>query len=664
MQMKKNPPGNPVSLHSAMAYDYTAFARTALDLLVRTIGARSVPDRSVSIRPHLVRRASCGQGGMGKRLHSRIRAKTAAVLATIALTSCLASGIRGQDMTEQRVATPAPVARVAPRYETLEASAWKPLPWCGYRFVFQAYADNWGEGSRYQRAGHEADVQKLLTPVWEDPNYKNTHRIPGLHEWAWSHLEKKWGGQSKRECYEMAKAWYVRERDRKVGGPYGTHTGPDGQPVLFTSMTGHGWLVHGPAEWGMDWLGIEIGENIVGTQLHIAFQRGAARMFHLPTHADVSQWFYGTVPDFVAGVDEFTQMPLDRDAVMAGIAKGGIGLHNGGHSSSSHARMWFVCWLSGVTVVCPEDCRNTFFAHSPEYRRQHSSGRWGATLDGYDRDTRVELSSYGKRAKRFYAITQKHPEIGIPYTPFAVLLDKYSGFHGFQKRTGHPWGVRPPGDGDRSALEFFNTVFPESIGRVGLPEQQRLVASVCGDTFDVLVTGVGSSLLNLYPVVIALGEHEFLPETVQLLQRYVAAGGELVCTEAHATQLGPAFAALQQSGKVRLFDDTSEAGRNELLVHLRDSCLPVAVSGHVEYLINRTPTGWVVGLVNNEGVTKKRMTATVVDRSKDQTVTVTLRQGHVTAASEWFEDRPLKVVDNAVTVTVPAGEVRIVEFCE
>ena len=71
-------------------------------------------------------------------------------------------------------------------------------------------------------------------------------------------------------------------------------------------MTGHGWLVHGPAKWGMDWLGIEIGENIDATQLHIAFQRGAARMYNLPTHADISHWHAGTVPDYIAGIDEYT----------------------------------------------------------------------------------------------------------------------------------------------------------------------------------------------------------------------------------------------------------------------------------------------------------------------------------------------------------------------
>jgi len=549
----------------------------------------------------------------------------------------------------------------APIYERLSKSRWRSHPWCGYRFVFQPYGDNWESGSPYrcERVAHEAEVQKLLTPVWRDPNFRNTHQIPGLHEWAWNANEKKWPGRTKRECYEMAREWYLRERDKRVGDNHWRKKYPGDKKIAFTSMTGHGWLVHGPAEWGMDWLGIEIGENIDATQLHIAFQRGAARMFGLPTHADVSQWYGGTVPDFVAGVDEYTQLPFNREEVLARISKGGTGLHNGGHSSSLMARMWYVCWLSGITVLCPEACQSTFFAHSAEHRGKHNSP-W----DGYKKDQRMVLSPYGVRAREFYAVTRKHPEIGVPYTPFAVLLDKYSGFFGFHHNTGKPWGVLPIGDGDRQAFDFLNTAFPNTMRKGGTPEHERLVATVCGDTFDVLVTGVTNDLLNMYPVVIILGEHEFLRETVAVLRAYVKAGGRLYLTKSHTKQLGPAYAELRKAGGVELFDNTNETGRKQLLGKLRHGYVPVRVSGKVEYLVNRMPGGWLVGLVNNKGVTKGRLTPTKLDRSKGQNVTVGLKWGQVKSANEWCTDKSLPVEDNAVLVPVPAGEVRIVEFAE
>ena len=545
-------------------------------------------------------------------------------------------------------------------YKNLAGTAWKPLPWCGYRFVFQPYADNWGPGSGNERVAREAEIQQLLTPVWKDPNFLNIHQVPGLHEWAWYELDKKWKGSTKRECYELARDYYLAERDKRINDPHWKRKYPNIEKVPFVSMTGHGWLVHGPAEWGMEWLGIEIGENIDATQLHIAFQRGAARMFRLPTFGDVSQWYSGTVPEFIAGVDEFTAVPFDRDEVLRKIGQGGTGIHNGGHSSSSHARMWYVCWLSGITVVCPEACQATFFAHTVEHRKAHPK-TWGH-LGGYDENTRVELSPYGVRAKKFYAITQKHPEIGIPYTPIAVLLDKYSGFFGFHANTGMPWGILQPTEGDRQAFDFLNAAFPNTMRLGGTPEHERLVASACGDTIDVLVTGVRNDLLRMYPAVIVLGDHEFLPETVATLEEFLRGGGTLYLTRSHAAQLGPAFAKLQAAGKVQIYDNSGSAGRTRLLEHLRDTYVPVAVSGKMEYLVNRTPTGWVVGLVNNEGVTKDFLGPTKIDRTKDQRVSVKIRVGKVRSAAEWYDDKALRVNDNAVTLDVPAGEVRIVEL--
>jgi hypothetical protein len=272
------------------------------------------------------------------------------------------------------------------------------------------------------------------------------------------------------------------------------------------------------------------------------------------------------------------------------------------------------------------------------------------------------LSPYGVRAKGFYAVTQKHPEIGVPYTPFAILLDKYSGFFGFHHNTGKPWGVLPIGDGDRRAFDFLNTVFPNTMRQGGTPENERLVATVCGDTFDVLVTGVTNDLLNMYPVVIILGEHEFLPETVAVLKLYLKASGRLYLTKFHANQLGPTCAELRKSGRVELFNNTNAADRKQLLEKLRQEYVPVAVNGKVEYLVNRMPDGWVIGLINNEGVTKDRLIATKVDSSKDQNVTVGLKWGQVKSANEWCTDKLLPVKDNAVSVSVPAGEVRIVEM--
>jgi hypothetical protein len=95
---------------------------------------------------------------------------------------------------------------------------------------------------------------------------------------------------------------------------------------------------------------------------------------------------------------------------------------------------------------------------------------------------------------------------------------------------------------------------------------------------------------------------------------------------------------------------------------LFDRYVPVHVSGSVEFTVNRTRDSWVVGLINNHGVTKERMSPVRLDLSKKQAVTVSLKHGTARTASEWCSGQALKISQNSVTTEVPPGEVRITEF--
>jgi len=95
-------------------------------------------------------------------------------------------------------------------------------------------------------------------------------------------------------------------------------------------------------------------------QGEIAFLRGSARQNRKPFYVQPSQWYGGTVPIFEEGEDEYTPHELDEAKILDGISKGGIAIPNGGHSSSLLSRMWYVAWLSGAAVVCPEACQDIF----------------------------------------------------------------------------------------------------------------------------------------------------------------------------------------------------------------------------------------------------------------------------------------------------------------
>jgi len=379
-------------------------------------------------------------------------------------------------------------------FETLENSPWKPLRWAGRPFIFLSYAGDWSKA--YQRAAHECRAQGLLTPTWEDPTFPHPVESSAT-EWGWSVRPE---GKSRRECYEWLFKLYL---DRITKHAHSNAPMTERKP--FYSVTGHSWFSVYGAQWGCHMIGLETGENIIAMQAQIALLRGAARQNQKPFYVQPSQWFGGTIPIFEEGEDEYTPHQLDEARVLDGISKGGIAIPNGGHSPSLLARMWYVGWLSGAAMVCPENCQSNFFTGTAAENWRQPENR------------RIPLSPIGKRAQTFMRLIEKHRDVGIPYTPFALMLDEYCGFNGFPLTQPRPWNVLTPTLADREISLFLDALFPGSMYLDFMPgvdveqEDRRLVASPYGDSFDVLLSNAPLEVLKNYPMVICLGGHEFLP---------------------------------------------------------------------------------------------------------------------------------------------------------
>jgi hypothetical protein len=97
-----------------------------------------------------------------------------------------------------------------------------------------------------------------------------------------------------------------------------------------------------------------------------------------------------------------------------------------------------------------------------------------------------------------------------------------------------------------------------------------------------------------------------------------------------------------------------------LLAHVFADAVPVKVVGDVEYLINRTENGWLVTLLNNNGVFKPQQGMAQVDRSAYVTVRITLPQ--MKSASEWISDTGLTTNGGTAGVKIPPGGLAIVEI--
>jgi hypothetical protein len=96
-----------------------------------------------------------------------------------------------------------------------------------------------------------------------------------------------------------------------------------------------------------------------------------------------------------------------------------------------------------------------------------------------------------------------------------------------------------------------------------------------------------------------------------------------------------------------------------LLAHVFADATPLKVTGDVEYLINRAANGWVVTLLNNNGVFKTQQGMAQVDRNAYVTVTI---GPEIVSAKEWISESDLRVDAGSVSVRIAPGGVAIVEL--
>jgi hypothetical protein len=102
------------------------------------------------------------------------------------------------------------------------------------------------------------------------------------------------------------------------------------------------------------------------------------------------------------------------------------------------------------------------------------------------------------------------------------------------------------------------------------------------------------------------------------------------------------------------------------LAHIFASATPVRVTGDVEYLLNRTGTGWVVTMLNNNGVMKPQQGMAQVDRNAYVNVTIALPNQQIQSAMDWTTDKNVEVKtqngQQLLNVQLAPGGIAVVEI--
>jgi hypothetical protein len=271
---------------------------------------------------------------------------------------------------------------------------------------------------------------------------------------------------------------------------------------------------------------------------------------------------------------------------------------------------------------------------------------------------------------------------------------------------------------------FGVAYFPGLVveGEPAMADRQPFVAGVFGDVFDVLTAAEKMPDLSGYRAVVLGGRAEWN----RSLNDYVRSGGTVVLNAAQirnvpqeflgvrltnatleadsARCLSPGEDAQDLGGQVFRYEKIELKGATTLiaaangdplvtvnkvgkgmvvfaavadllgvdervtpfaahmLAHVFADATPVTVRGDVEYLINRTSAGWVVTLLNNNGVYKTQQGMAQVDRNAYVDVSLSLRGEKIVSATDWISDAAVNVQSDQTTVRLAPGGVAVVEL--
>ncbi|MEX2756750.1 MAG: hypothetical protein Q6365_015215 [Candidatus Sigynarchaeota archaeon] len=473
---------------------------------------------------------------------------------------------------------------------------------------------------------------------------------------------------SKREAYTYMRNYVINFTEHLKNG-----TRP------WISFNGHYPYHHYAAEFGFDAIGSEIGENIDNYQLMMVFNRGAARQYHLPWFVDFSAWMSGTITDY--------NVPSTW---------GDQGGPTCGHSLSLFQRSYYMAYMAGTSRVIAEGgCANFFYKNPDPYGL-------------------FPLTPLGEVGRDFAHFAASHPDRGIPYTPVGILIDELHGSNGILSGSPRAFNTFPYNVADMMTFHLLDTIFP-SCWNSPEDEQSALVNNEFGDMFDVLLQNASSSVLASYPVIFMSGEIVLRDSDAERLVKYVENGGTLFVNSAYFQALNAALLArghdavlelpfLQHvkvlpfgssGGNFVLFGPDYDTTRiRPMLRELAGLISPFVVKtgsllgngqsvygarASIQQMVNRNDKGWVLTLINNDGITKEPRKAPAVDASQARAVTIQLNDAFLAktfpagtslqSVTNWIDDcvlwtkgYPGSASAPVINVVLDPGAISILEF--
>ncbi|HSL52830.1 MAG TPA: hypothetical protein VK868_00485, partial [Pyrinomonadaceae bacterium] len=510
---------------------------------------------------------------------------------------------------------------------------------------------------------------------------------------------------SRRELLEAHRQFYSNAIARKWRETFQTETGPLWDKLIPAQSTSSTSFAHALTQWGVNVIGMETAAVMPMTGMRIAFTRGAARQFggtflyyHAPNFGDTATTF--TKQQNFAGPDHFYHTRYGSTM---------------GPSLSWYRKSYYLYYMAGASAIYLEQGQDQFFKPGP--------GDHPFQLNPLGRITDEFMRFVEKHPERGTPYTPVafllDPAHGFemtdyPHWPFEVSqIDR--GDRALRELFGVAYYPGLVVEGEPAIADRQ----PFVAGVFGDIFDVLTAADVQGSRSKM------QTLLPSYRAVVVGGRIDWSNEWIARLNDYVRNGGTVVLNaaqikklpeqflgvrllndtgEAHnAVCLAPGDETEYLKGQIFRYEKVELKGATALmtvpsggpivtvnkvgkgtvvfvavpdllgedermtpfaahmLAHVFADASPVKVTGDVEYLINRTANGWVVTLLNSNGVFKPQQGMAQVDRSAYVTAAITL-PGQIKKAVEWTSDTALTTNGGTVSVQIPPGGLAIVEI--
>ncbi len=527
--------------------------------------------------------------------------------------------------------------------------------------------------------------------------------------WDFAQVELKVSASmSRRELLEAHRQFYTNALARKWRETFQTETGAMWDRLIPAQSTSSTSFAHALSQWGVNLLGMETAAVMPMTGMRIAFTRGAARQFggtflyyHAPNFGDTATTF--TKQQNFAGPDFFYHSRYGPTM---------------GPSLSWYRKSYYLYYMAGASAIYLEQGQDQFFKPGPgdhpfqlnplgritdefvRFAEKHPDRGTPYTPVAFLLDPAhgFEMTDYphwpfevsqidrGDRAIRELFGVAYYPGLVVEGEP--AIADRQPFVAGV---FGDIFDVLTAADarGTRSKIDTL------------LPSYRAVVVGGRVEWSNEWIQRLNEYVRNGGTLVVNAAQSAKLPEQllgVRLLNetgeahnaRCLATGEEPQDLQSQifrfekvelkgATPLmtvpvenGDPLVTVNKVGKgnvifVALPDLLGEDERitpfvAHLLTHVFAGATPVQVTGDVEYLINRTATGWIVTLLNNNGVFKPQQGMAQVDRSAYVNVTIALTGQQIKSATEWTSDTSLNPTNGTISLQISPGSLAIVEI--